>query len=686
MEGLFCEDALYSAVHEISPKMGFTTYEAVAFAVLSPISVLVGCSTIILYLWHSALLKQPGDLILCQIVCQFVTDLTWLYSGVMYLSQQYIQDGSMCGFMSLVSSYSIFAACGYNLALSIEVFQKLNKPFNTAYSARFLGYHLLTHSAAMAVCLANAATNTYGLTPNNSCFFSPSSGSKASLIPLVVIFGYELTSFALVFYIFMRLYYAKRQIERNILFRHSLFAFVSFCLFVVFPGHLSMDILEFFTDKGNYKLTTRDTYTNIASSWEEAACIVSCLSGSLLCSVRLLDYLFSRRENRLILQLQSGSQASGSRDQDPGCFPGLIEEVLFESLVATLLSLHLMYQLKEEFKGRICPYLVSNMQKGEFRVKQLWELDRSLFDRLPSDDIKEIMKWYKVGLFEYAPAVFRKVCATQNISQSDLAASFNPQPNLGTMRKHAGNKGGRSDAFIYFTYDRKFIIKTLSAREMETLRRTLRDVTEYYGRREGQYSLLAKFFGVFTLYFQGRSAIHIAIMENIIPPTMPIVALFDLKGSRVNRQSLSSPVRGLSQVNSKEVLKDLDFKQILGSVPLSTEYYRYLHAQLRNDTEELRRLNLMDYSLLVAVCKSGAREVGDSRFVHREILARDGELVCYVGVIDYLQKYTLRKKVETSKNAVVAPRTPSDFHSCVHPLLYSRRFCNFLLEIFPNCP
>ena len=331
--------------------------------------------------------------------------------------------------------------------------------------------------------------------------------------------------------------------------------------------------------------------------------------------------------------------------------------------------------------------MVSNNQRSEFRVKQLWELDRSLFGRVRSEDIKEIMKWYKVGLFEYAPAVFRKTCTGQRISHSDLAASFDPQPNLSTMRKHAGNKGGRSDAFIYFTYDKKFIIKTLTLREMETLRWTLRDLTEYYDRREGQNSLLAKFFGVFTLYFQGRSAIHIAIMENTVPPTMDVTALFDLKGSRVHRQSLASPsIRSLSQVNSKQVLKDLDFRQVLGTFPLTAGSHHSLHAQLHNDSGELTRLNLMDYSLLVAVCRVGVGDVAESRFAHRAMMGRDGEFVCYVGVIDYLQKYTLKKKMETSKNAVLSPRTPPDFHSCVHPLLYSRRFCSFLQELFPNCP
>ncbi|HNL40338.1 MAG TPA: T9SS type A sorting domain-containing protein, partial [Saprospiraceae bacterium] len=58
---------------------------------------------------------------------------TWLYSGVMYLTQQYMQDGSVCGFMSLVSSYSIFAACGYNLALSIEVFNSAGQPVDAEY-------------------------------------------------------------------------------------------------------------------------------------------------------------------------------------------------------------------------------------------------------------------------------------------------------------------------------------------------------------------------------------------------------------------------------------------------------------------------------------------------------------------------------------------------------------------------
>lgn len=330
MESLFCDSALPSPLHEVSAHISFSVAEALAYALFSPLSVVFGSSLIALYLWRSSLLNHPGDLILCQIVCQFVTDLTWMYSGIMYLMQGYIQESALCDFMSLTSSYSIFAACGYNLALSIEVFQKINKPFSTAYSARLFGYHVLTHAAAIAVCLANASTNTYGLTPTNGCFFNPSD-SKTSLIPLIVIFGYEIASFGLVFYIFMRLYYAKREIERNILFRHSLFAFISFCLFVIFPGHLSMDILGYLTSEAyEYSLDNTESFTRVASTWQEVACVVSCLAGTVLCSVRLLDYMMSRRESRLIPRGQASSHTSNQTDGAGGCLPGLIEEVLFE--------------------------------------------------------------------------------------------------------------------------------------------------------------------------------------------------------------------------------------------------------------------------------------------------------------------------------------------------------------------
>ena len=327
---LFCDSALSSPIHVTSDHVSFTLTEKLAYSLFSPLSVFFGCCLITLYLWRSSLMNPPGDLILCQIVCQFVTDLAWLYSGLMYMMQGYIQEGPWCDFMSLVSSYSIFAACGYNLALSIEVFQKINKPFSTAYSARLFGYHVLTHSAAIAVCLANASTNTYGLTETNGCFFNPSDGSKTSLIPLAVIFGYSLTSIGLVFYIFMRLYYAKREIERNILFRHSLFAFISFLLFLFFPGHLSMDILGYLTSEGSqYALDRTSSYTKIATTWQEGACVVSCLAGTVLCSVRLLDYILSKRESRLVLRGQTSSHTSHQTDEG-GNLPGLLEEMLLE--------------------------------------------------------------------------------------------------------------------------------------------------------------------------------------------------------------------------------------------------------------------------------------------------------------------------------------------------------------------
>jgi len=97
----------------------------------------------------------------------------------------------------------------------------------------------------------------------------------------------------------------------------------------------------------------------------------------------------------------------------------------------------------------------------------------------------------------------------------------------------------------------------------------------------------------------------------------------------------------------------------------------------------------MDYSLLVAVEKYPASHF--RRFLDRiarpvssslpdrgklVVLGSDG-LVYHLGIIDFLQKYSFRKLLETWIKAFLHDVGKI---SCVAPALYARRMYNFIFE------
>ena len=79
-----------------------------------------------------------------------------------------------------------------------------------------------------------------------------------------------------------------------------------------------------------------------------------------------------------------------------------------------------------------------------------------------------------------------------------------------------------------------------------------------------------------------------------------------------------------------------------------------------------------------AICKS-QRDENDSEVEVVEVY----DVVLYMGIIDILQAYNVKKKLEHAcKSLQHNPLTIS----AVEPKLYARRFCKFLEMVFPVRP
>lgn len=72
-------------------------------------------------------------------------------------------------------------------------------------------------------------------------------------------------------------------------------------------------------------------------------------------------------------------------------------------------------------------------------------------------------------------------------------------------------------------------------------------------------------------------------------------------------------------------------------------------------------------------------EIGSTEVEFFEVF----DVVLYLGVIDILQAYTLKKKLEHAyKSFYFDPQTIS----AIEPKLYSKRFISFLKKVFPDQP
>lgn len=300
---------------------------------------------------------------------------------------------------------------------------------------------------------------------------------------------------------------------------------------------------------------------------------------------------------------------------------------------------------------------------------------------------------YEFKFKDYAPEVFRDLRRMFNVNQADYLMSLNDEIGI-----RAVGSSGKSGSSFYYSNDRKFIIKTIHRSEHRHLRRVLKDY--YYYVKKNPNTLLCQFYGLHRLKMSTRTGtvkVHVLVMNNLLPLTVNISECYDLKGSTQGRYtSKEKQQKGSCQ-------KDLNFLENHVKIHLSSEKRVQFETQLKQDVALLKRLNIMDYSLLLGLrhINKNNNEVLDEEFkrvsqiVHKEvpgahkstitdtdggILAvdpngNDMDLIYYVGIIDCLTNYSTLKKLETFFRTLKHRR---ESISAIPPIEYGDRFLRFI--------
>lgn len=173
----------------------------------------------------------------------------------------------------------------------------------------------------------------------------------------------------------------------------------------------------------------------------------------------------------------------------------------------------------------------------------------------------------------------------------------------------------------------------------------------------------------------GHAPVHLMMMAHTlrIKNQDRVERIYDLKGSTVKRE-----VKFGKNTARTKTLKDVDFIKLKKKEPINLIEIdqKFLIRQLQKDSEFLKSVNIMDYSLLLAVeqidkkvakdclnksesdsflCPStrhGRQDKRDSFYTDSVIKNRytleseSGTHFYHIAVIDYLQEWDLNKKAE----------------------------------------
>lgn len=163
---------------------------------------------------------------------------------------------------------------------------------------------------------------------------------------------------------------------------------------------------------------------------------------------------------------------------------------------------------------------------------------------------------------------------------------------------------GKSGSFFYYSYDNKFVLKTISNHEFEFFKSILESY--YFHIKENVNTLIQRFFGLHTMVFNDNK-MHFVIMNNVFNTKIKIHFKYDLKGSSYSRMS-----RNIKDVNYEDFdfnipMKDNDFTDRKEGFYFSDFQVNEIMKEIKNDSKFLADNKINDYSLLVGIHDNGKK-------------------------------------------------------------------------------
>eukprot|EP01103_Thecamoeba_quadrilineata_P000110 TRINITY_DN1008_c0_g1_i1.p1 TRINITY_DN1008_c0_g1~~TRINITY_DN1008_c0_g1_i1.p1 ORF type:complete len:583 (-),score=57.35 TRINITY_DN1008_c0_g1_i1:282-2030(-) len=309
--------------------------------------------------------------------------------------------------------------------------------------------------------------------------------------------------------------------------------------------------------------------------------------------------------------------------------------------------------------------------KGYKKNKKCFLISTDLFGLRPHT--------YKMK--DFRPLIFHRLRLLNNTTMSSYLSSLSPET---FFREKSQQKfsDGRSGSFFCFTSDKKLIIKTIPLGEVQQVLAILPRYHEYLEKHPN--SLLPRFYGLYSIDVNYET-IYFLVSVNAFSSPLQIHRKFDLKGSWVNREVGAS----YNEDPEKVMGMDVDFKKSEYRVRVADHHQKVLYERLSQDALFLDSLHLMDYSILLGIHiiqdTAESHQFCDSVDVERFLwVSEDGSEIYVLSIIDILQGYDLKKKLERFFKVTFLRRDKFGL-SVQSPKKYYRRFRRFLANEFFGC-
>lgn len=216
----------------------------------------------------------------------------------------------------------------------------------------------------------------------------------------------------------------------------------------------------------------------------------------------------------------------------------------------------------------------------DFRAYSKIKVDNHLFNK------ENMPSHFKVK--EYCPLVFRNLRERFGVDDVDYRESLTRSQPVRI------DSSGKSGAQFYESYNKFFIIKSLTSEEIERMHAFLKQYHPYVVERHGN-TLLPQYLGMYRITVESVQY-YFGVMRNVFSSSLTIHKKFDLKGSTVDREASEKELE-----KQLPTFKDNDFIKQKVRIEIGEEAKKKIMDVLTNDVELLTKLHIMDYSLLVGL-------------------------------------------------------------------------------------
>ena len=218
---------------------------------------------------------------------------------------------------------------------------------------------------------------------------------------------------------------------------------------------------------------------------------------------------------------------------------------------------------------------------------------------------------------------------------------------------------GKSKASFFKSNNNVYILKVVDEKEFQMFKELAPNYFKHFCNSEfhSMPGLMVRTLGCFRVYIKnhtkGKSKCKWVLLSENLGHSMPKeVEIYDLKGSFNHRR--------FANIKEKQTKMDRNFLEDFNGLPLMIpkEAKKLIEIGVWNDSLFLSKNNVVDYSLLLIICKQSKTVT--------------------MGIIDYIAKYTLEKAIEHKYKKVVGTDNPT----ITKPAMYKSRFRDSISNFF----